>query len=302
MRLVVAADPFVAEESWEADVAAGLARSQAVLCGRRTPLEAVIGAAALQYPGPDGAVLRSQAGYLAEISAQFPQVRLRLLPPGNGIHAACGADGFTVAELCHEPPIGIVHAGGVDGGWWPESVAAHLAAFGRLREAALTPGKSIAALRRLGPVRSQWQSISTGAYCSKLVEGEEPSGRGGVDIYLSVADDGGHAGGLDSLEEWLRDDRRLSGRVHSDVPGPAEGQLGALTEALVVAVGSGGTLSVLAASLRGWLSQPRRSDVTVRVWDSSGRVVEVSADRVDAEAVLRQAYELASPEDGRAAP
>jgi hypothetical protein len=44
-----------------------------------------------------------------------------------------------VAELCREPLIAMVHADGVAGGWWPESAAAYLAAFGRLREAAL-PG------------------------------------------------------------------------------------------------------------------------------------------------------------------
>jgi hypothetical protein len=42
----------------------------------------------------------------------------------------------------------MVHADGVAGGWWPESAAEYLAAFGRLREVALTPGKSVAVLRQ----------------------------------------------------------------------------------------------------------------------------------------------------------
>ena len=43
------------------------------------------------------------------------------------------------------------------------------------------------------------------------------------------------------------------------------GELGALGDALVVAVGAGGVLPVLATSLYAWLSQPRRSDVRIRI-------------------------------------
>ena len=156
LRAAVAADPRVAAYARNRVIAARLARAQAVL-SRGTPLEVVIGAAALHCPASGDAALRDQAGYLAGISARYPQVRVRLLPPGAGTCAAGGAGGFTVAELCCEPLIAMVHADGVAGGWWPESAAAHLAAFERLQEQALTPGKSIAALRQLASAaRAPW--------------------------------------------------------------------------------------------------------------------------------------------------
>jgi transcriptional regulator with XRE-family HTH domain len=148
VRLAVAADPGVPGEAENRVVAARLARAKAV-SSRRTPLEVVIGAAALQFPVPDDVVRRDQARHLAEASARRPQVRVRLLPLGAWAHAVGGAGGFTVAELCREPLIAMVHADGVAGGWWPESAEAYLAAFERLREAALTPGKSIAVLREI---------------------------------------------------------------------------------------------------------------------------------------------------------
>ena len=100
---------------------------------------------------------------------------------------------------------------------------------------------------------------------------------------------------LESLYDWLIGESRLAGRVKFSGPAPREGELGALGEALVVAVGGGGTLSVLATSLRAWLSQPHRSDVRIRVQGSNGCVVEITADRVDvaeAETLLRRALEL----------
>jgi cysteine synthase len=75
--------------------------------------------------------------------------------------------------------------------------------------------------------------------------------------------------------------------------------MGAAVDALVVAVGSGGTLSVLATSLRAWLCQPRRSDVWIRVQDASGTVLNIAADRVDAQqadGLLRQALDFGSAE------
>jgi hypothetical protein len=73
---------------------------------------------------------------------------------------------------------------------------------------------------------------------------------------------------------------------------PGEGELGALADVLVIAVGSGGTLSVLAASLRAWVAQPRKSDVRIRVQHDDGETVEIDASRIDGErldALIRQA-------------
>jgi hypothetical protein len=80
---------------------------------------------------------------------------------------------------------------------------------------------------------------------------------------------------------------------------PGEGELGALADVLVVAVGSGGALSVLATSLKAWLAQPRGSDVVIRVQRDGGQTVEIDANRIDGEridALLRQV--LGGPPSG----
>ncbi|MEV6160745.1 hypothetical protein AB0L71_02215 [Streptomyces sp. NPDC052052] len=96
--------------------------------------------------------------------------------------------------------------------------------------------------------------------------------------------------GLEELSDWFAQEPDLRGLVRGNtVPGP--GELGAVTDALVVAVGSGGVLSVLAASIKAFLALPRRSDVRIKVSGRpDGRTVEIDAKRVsDVEAILRQA-------------
>lgn len=90
---------------------------------------------------------------------------------------------------------------------------------------------------------------------------------------------------LESLDNWLRQEHELAGRVTLAVTRPREGELGSLGEALVVAVSSGGTLSVLAASLKAWLSIPHRSDVRIKVQRPDGHFVEIDADRVSSERI-----------------
>lgn len=118
-----------------------------------------------------------------------------------------------------------------------------------------------------------------------------------MDIRISLADEGRIAE-LESLSDWLRGEPELSGRVATAAPRPRTGELGALGDALVIAVGSGGALTALATSLRGWLTQPRRSDVRIRVTGEAGRTVEISADRVnseDVEGLVRQALDGVVP-------
>ena len=111
---------------------------------------------------------------------------------------------------------------------------------------------------------------------------------------------GNPAADLESLDSWLGGELELAGRVRLSAPVPREGELGSVADVLVAAVSSGGALSVLAASLYAWLSQPRRSDVRIRVQGEAGRVVEIDADRVDArqaEVLLRQALDFGRPEE-----
>ena len=105
---------------------------------------------------------------------------------------------------------------------------------------------------------------------------------------------------LESLDDWLQGEPELARQVKLSVPVPREGELGAVAEVLVAAVSSGGALSVLATSLHAWLSQPRRSDVRIRVEDENGHVVEIDAQRVDAkqaEDMLCQALDFGRSEE-----
>lgn len=119
------------------------------------------------------------------------------------------------------------------------------------------------------------------------------------DVWLSVAGDD-TAEGLAQLSAWLRQEPDLRGLVNFATKAPRPDALGPSTDALVVAVGSGGAISVLAASLKAFLTLPRRSDVRVTIRETSdGRTVELDVKRVaDVEAVIRGV--LGSPsEDSR---
>ena len=95
--------------------------------------------------------------------------------------------------------------------------------------------------------------------------------------------------GLADLSDWLHQESELRGLVAYGDAVPKPGELGALSDVLMVAVGSGGTLSVLATSLKVFLAQPRRSDVRIVVTAPDGGRVELDAKRVDdVELLLRR--------------
>jgi hypothetical protein len=125
-----------------------------------------------------------------------------------------------------------------------------------------------------------------------------------VDIRISVTH--GDLADLESLDNWLRGERELAGRVKLAGTAPHDGELGALSEYLVVALGSGGAITVvgttLAAALKAWLSHARRSDVRVEVHRHDGTSVEIDAKRVragdiDVEATIRQALGTVTAEE-----
>lgn len=109
-----------------------------------------------------------------------------------------------------------------------------------------------------------------------------------MSVRLSVEGDD-PVGGLEELQDWLALEPELRGLISPGIAAPAEGELGAVTDVLVAAVGSGGALSVLAASLKMFLTVPRRSDLRIVVSAPDGHRVEVDAKRVgDVEALIRQ--------------
>lgn len=78
---------------------------------------------------------------------------------------------------------------------------------------------------------------------------------------LTIRTDGS-ADELFRLLEWFNDDDALRGRVSVPAAQIRPGQMGDLTEVLVVALGAGGIASTLVQSLTAWFTH-RRSDIAV---------------------------------------
>jgi hypothetical protein len=122
----------------------------------------------------------------------------------------------------------------------------------------------------------------------------------GMELRISLAD--GDLADLESLQDWLGQERELTGRVRPSGPAPRRGELGTLVDALIVALGSGGAISVLAASLKNWLSLPRRSDITIKIDRGDGSSVTIDAKRVavrqaDVESIIRQALDCGTAQE-----
>jgi hypothetical protein len=112
-----------------------------------------------------------------------------------------------------------------------------------------------------------------------------------VEIRIS-ADGEGRTGYLESLSDWLRAESDLQGRVTLAYCAPRPGELGGPVDALVVAVGSGGTVTVLASALKSWLIRPRGADVRIVRMESGKTAVEIDARRIDrdtADRLIRKA-------------
>lgn len=99
-----------------------------------------------------------------------------------------------------------------------------------------------------------------------------------MDVTLTIK--GGERDDVISLREWLLDDSELRGRVRLVERSPRAGEMGALADTLIAAVGAGGALTVLFESLKTWFAQPKRSDLEIEVRTPDGRTVTVDAKRV----------------------
>lgn len=106
---------------------------------------------------------------------------------------------------------------------------------------------------------------------------------------------GGGTGDLGSLCEWLQNEDSLRGHIRLVRARSGEEEMGAAQDAIVVAAGSGGALTVLASALPVWLRQRRgsRVEVEVDVTDGTRRYhVVVTGDKAaDSERMLRQALD-----------
>lgn len=84
---------------------------------------------------------------------------------------------------------------------------------------------------------------------------------------------------LRALRRWMIDTGDLRGPFDLRQADPRPGELGSLTDALVVAAGSGGAVTALAGVLISWLRH-RTTDLTIKVTRPDGSSLEVSGSRV----------------------
>jgi membrane-associated two-gene conflict system component 1 (EACC1) len=116
-----------------------------------------------------------------------------------------------------------------------------------------------------------------------------------VDVDISVSDNPDASAEIRSLFRWLRRDDDLPGttvRLAPAAPGPEH--MGAASDVLVVALGSGGVGAVLARSLSVWV-QHRTSDLKLTFRGEKG-TVELDGKRIKDPAAIIEALRKASGE------
>jgi Effector Associated Constant Component 1 len=84
---------------------------------------------------------------------------------------------------------------------------------------------------------------------------------------------------LRSLRTWLLGEAELRGRVGIVERSPDVGELGALPEALTIALGPGGVAAAVASALIAWVRH-RTSDVVLRMTFANGTSVELDGRRL----------------------
>lgn len=92
---------------------------------------------------------------------------------------------------------------------------------------------------------------------------------------------------LSSLRQWLADEAEFRGRVRVERAPVEPGHMGAITDALQVALSNEGALTVLAGSVAVWLRQ-RRSKLTVKIVNEDGSSQEISASGPAADTIARK--------------
>ncbi|UGT44537.1 hypothetical protein LTV02_14585 [Nocardia yamanashiensis] len=90
---------------------------------------------------------------------------------------------------------------------------------------------------------------------------------------------------LISLRHWLAAEDEFRGHVEFEETDIDVGEMGSFAEALIVAVGSGGALTVLSNSIQTWLQQ-QRSAVAIKMSNSNGDCVEITAEGPAADVVI----------------
>lgn len=93
---------------------------------------------------------------------------------------------------------------------------------------------------------------------------------------------------LRSLHDWLLQEPGLrSSKVSQAVPTPSPGEMGALNDVLIVALGSGGAGTVLAGALSAWL-QTRVTAFSLRIRTPAGEIEMETKNLEEIEALVEQ--------------
>ena len=115
-----------------------------------------------------------------------------------------------------------------------------------------------------------------------------------IKIVLLADIDGETAEGeLRSLSEWLTQESPSAGRTHL-VRASEPDAMGGAWDAVEVALGAGGAVSVLAGSISTWI-KTRHRPVRLRVRRPDGEELEISGDVRDPDALIEQFLEHTEP-------
>jgi hypothetical protein len=96
-----------------------------------------------------------------------------------------------------------------------------------------------------------------------------------VDVQIRLSGDAAQAL-LAELRAWLSHEEALRGRVLAGQPAIPPGQMGAVAEVLIVALGAQGAGTAVATSLAAWIRH-RRPSVDIEVTGVDGRRVKIAA-------------------------
>jgi hypothetical protein len=122
-------------------------------------------------------------------------------------------------------------------------------------------------------------------------------------LLIEDADAGAAAAQLGELAEWLRHERELRGRIRLEQGAPAPDEMsGGLPEALVVALSTGGAVTVLARAAVEWVKH-RTRDVTLKVVRANGESFEIGVQRATSDdALVAQLLDFLGPDEQSAGP
>ena len=163
-RAIADAEPgYTTAGQREDAVAAKAVRRQVVLGGKPAGsagptgasvprLRVVLGEGALRQAVGGPGVLAGQLAHLVQLSEDFPDLSIQVLPFTTGAHAAAGSGSLAILRFPDAPSLGIVYLEALSGGVYLESqadVARYVRAFALLRAAALDAADSLRLLRSL---------------------------------------------------------------------------------------------------------------------------------------------------------